>query len=428
MTPLRAAARVAAITTLVGAFLYAGVCAGLILISQANTMHAVDRQLNARLGFLRSDRARQVVPQRDLVFPYQLHRPIAPEYAWQVDAGGKVARSSQNAPSLPASWRHVSAPTTVTLDGVDYRLNGGGFRGGWLVVGSSLTFAGQERTALVTAEALAFLPVMAVIFGVALLIGRGGAEPIEKARRHLLDFTGDASHELRTPLQLVEAELSLALRRTRDADSYRHSLERISRETAHMRQLVDDLLWLARFDSRAGEELPAPVDLVEAAARSVERFDRIATRRSQDLSLSVPDTPPPAVVAPESWIYRVLAVLIDNACRYTPEGGSIVVAVGQVEDRPWLTVEDSGPGIPPAERQRIFDRFHRATSVPGGSGLGLAIADAIVEATTARWHVEESGLGGARFTISWPPVRARSRPAAVQVWTGPEQAGVRPHL
>lgn len=423
VTPLRAAIRVAAITTLVGVFLYAGVCAGLVLISQANTMHAVDRQLTTRLDFLRSVPLDRVVERRNGSFPSQRgHRPIAPEYAWRVDSAGRVTRSSSNAPSLPASWRHVSVPTTVRLDGVDYRLSGGRIGDGWLVVGSSLAFAEQERNALLAAEVLAFLPVMAVIFGVALLIGRGSAQPIEKARRHLVDFTGDASHELRTPLQLVEAELSLALRRPRDADSYRHSLERISRETAHMRRLVDDLLWLARFDSQAGEEPPAPVDLVEAAAGSVERFDRIAARRSQDLSLSVPGTALPAVVAPEAWIHRLLGVLIDNACRYTSEGGSIVVAVGQDDERPWLTVEDSGPGIPPEERQRIFDRFYRAASVPGGSGLGLAIADAIVGATGGRWRVDQSGLGGARFTVSWPLVRGRSLPAAVQLRTD-EQPG-----
>jgi signal transduction histidine kinase len=217
---------------------------------------------------------------------------------------------------------------------------------------------------------------------------------------------------------LVEAELSLALRRPGDADTYRHSLERIARETAHMRRLVDDLLWLARFDSRAGEELPGSVDLVEAAARSVERFDGIAARRSQDLSLSVPGTAPPTVMAPEAWISRLLAVIIDNACRYTPEGGSIVVAVGQVEERPWITIEDSGPGVPPDDRQRIFDRFHRATSVPGGSGLGLAIADAIVQATGGRWRVDEAFLGGARFMVSWPPPRGTLRPDAVQIWRG----------
>jgi signal transduction histidine kinase len=80
----------------------------------------------------------------------------------------------------------------------------------------------------------------------------------------------------------------------------------------------------------------------------------------------------------------------------------VIVGVTAEGTRVRLTVDDSGPGIPEAERGRIFDRFHRATDQPGGSGLGLAIADAIVRATGGRWHIGTSPSGGASISVSWP--------------------------
>jgi signal transduction histidine kinase len=95
-------------------------------------------------------------------------------------------------------------------------------------------------------------------------------------------------------------------------------------------------------------------------------------------------------------------VLLDNACRYSPVGGSVLVGVSTADRRVVLTVDDSGPGIPEDHRGRVFDRFHRDSAEPGGAGLGLAIADAIVRATSGRWHIGTSSQGGARMSVSWP--------------------------
>jgi signal transduction histidine kinase len=111
------------------------------------------------------------------------------------------------------------------------------------------------------------------------------------------------------------------------------------------------------------------------------------------------------VSAPADWIEHLLVVLLDNAQRYTPEGGKIEVKVEETEGRVRLIVDDSGPGIPIGERAHIFDRFHRATDQPGGTGLGLAIGDAVVRSTSGRWEVGGSPLGGARMGVSWPAAR-----------------------
>jgi signal transduction histidine kinase len=95
-------------------------------------------------------------------------------------------------------------------------------------------------------------------------------------------------------------------------------------------------------------------------------------------------------------------VLLDNACRYSGEAGEVRVTVTADGPHVRLSVEDSGPGIPPEQREHVFDRFHRASTTPGGAGLGLAIGDAVVRATGGRWTVGDSPAGGASMTVVWP--------------------------
>jgi signal transduction histidine kinase len=167
-----------------------------------------------------------------------------------------------------------------------------------------------------------------------------------------------------------------------------------------MRRMLEDLLWLARFDATRRSPNTEPVDLAVMAAQAVDRFGAIAETRRLTIRLQVP--PDGAVVAaPPEWLDRLLGVLLDNACKYAPDGGAVDVSVVVDGSRVALTVDDSGPGIPEPERTRIFDRFHRATDAQGGAGLGLAIADAIVRATGGRWKVASAPAGGARMGITW---------------------------
>src|SRR5581483_3075972 len=122
------------------------------------------------------------------------------------------------------------------------------------------------------------------------------------------------------------------------------------------------------------------------------------------------------IAAPPEWLDRLLGTLLDNACKYSPDGGSVRVSVAPEGARIRLTVDDSGPGIPEEERPRIFNRFHRANSAAsnaaGGSGVGLAIADSIVRATNGRWRVGTSPAGGASMSVSWARALAgRAEPA-----------------
>jgi two-component system OmpR family sensor kinase len=224
-----------------------------------------------------------------------------------------------------------------------------------------------------------------------------------------MEFTANASHELRTPLAVIQAQSSLALAQSRNADWYQRAFEQVNRESQRMRHLVDELLWLARFEAMPASTKPEPVDLAIVVQNGVDRFSAVAESRQQQLRLRVSGESA-VIAASAEWLDHLVGVLLDNASKYTPEGGSIDVTVSGDGHLVRMAVDDSGPGIPEAERGRIFDRFQRATSQPGGAGLGLAIADAVVRATNGRWQVGVSPAGGTSMAITWP--RVVSKPVA----------------
>jgi len=326
-----------------------------------------------------------------------------PVLLWQVNADGTAVGQGLNDLVLPAADRSVTSPTTVSIDGVSYRIVGRPIGSGRLVVGQSMDSATQTESTLIVAEVGIGCALLIFVFLGALVVGRRVALPIERARLRQLEFTADASHELRTPLSVIEATATLARARERDPAWDGAAFGRIDGELKRTRRLVDDMLWLARFDSPGEEPRAEPVDLGVLAAQTADRFRAVAETRHQTLEVRADPSGAGAIVtARPDWLDRMIGVLLDNACRYSSEGGSIVVGVAGEGRRVRLSVDDSGPGIPESERGRVFDRFRRATDQPGGSGLGLAIADAIVRATGGRWHIGTSPAGGASISVSWP--------------------------
>jgi len=194
-----------------------------------------------------------------------------------------------------------------------------------------------------------------------------------------------------------------------------------------MHRLVDDMLWLARFDATQAAPASEPVDLGALARQTVDRFTVVAETRRLRLAVDAPAASA-VVSAPPEWLDRLLGVLVDNACKYSPDGGVVAISIATHGGRASVTVDDSGPGIPEHDRERVFDRFHRGTDAAGGAGLGLAIGDAIVRATHGRWSVGRSPSGGTRMSVSWPLAfsgprtatgTAPSRPTGSTSWPTP---------
>jgi signal transduction histidine kinase len=331
-------------------------------------------------------------------------RPFGPPVLmWRIGVGGSIQSLNTSNVELPAAYWHVTGPETVKLSGVDVRIEGAARGDDYVVVGQSMDSVSQTMSTLIVAEFGIGCALLIFVFLGSVAIGRRVALPIERARQRQLEFTADASHELRTPLSVIEAQATLALARDRDPARDAAAFGSIDTELKRTRRLVDDMLWLARFDSTAGLPQAEPVDLRVLAAQTADRFAAVADTRGQRLEVQPGSAAADAIVtATPDWLDRLVGILLDNALKYSPPGGSVSVAVAGEGRRVRLTVDDSGPGIPEAERGRIFDRFHRATDQPGGAGLGLAIADAIVHATGGRWHIGTSPAGGASVGVSWP--------------------------
>ena len=400
--------RVAAVTTAIVAVLYLVAALAVVAISRNTLIANVDGRLNGHLSAIQSDP--EAIAEAfgggaaDLDNDGDARRFEAPLVVWVKGPGGASYQSDQTA-DLPVEVARTTGPATVTIGGTEMRLVGGPITtaGGsaWVAIAQSLGDVAGATNTLVLAELATAPLVLLVVFVGALLIGRRVAGPIEQARVAQLAFTADASHELRTPLTVIEAETSLALQSARSPTEYQDTLGRIQDETLHLRRLVDDLLWLARFD--AAPQMPAaePVDVGALATTTADRFRPICDQLGTKLSASVSGTVSPVIKAPAEWIARLLSVLLDNAVRHSPPGSTVSVTVLGDASRVQLVVQDSGPGIPAAERDHVFNRFHRASETHEGAGLGLAIADAIVTATNGHWEVGDAAEGGARMAVWW---------------------------
>jgi signal transduction histidine kinase len=392
----------------------AGISAGVVLVLYGIVMVAIDVSLfrsmitDADSSVITRITALERNP--DAIRAPGVNDGPVPIYWWLYGLDGSVAGAMRGAPAAPTKL-HPLGPNSVEIGGRQYRVNSvpalnlANQPVGWLVVGRSVEDVYGAITRLALIEIGLAIPLGLLVFLGAVWIARRAVAPVEEARRRQLAFTADASHELRTPLTVIEAEASLALLQDRGADSYRQSIERIAGEGARLRRIVEDLLWLARFESEPSSPDTATVDVGEVATDSVARFRHVADQRRVRLTGSVMTPQPPLIAAPPEWIDRLAGVLVDNACRYSPEDGAVEVSVATMDGRVRLAVDDSGPGIPAEERAHIFDRFHRANATPGGAGLGLAIGNAIVTATGGRWEVADSPTGGARMAVHWPLLR-----------------------
>ena len=327
---------------------------------------------------------------------------------WLIATDGSVT-SERGDLTLPPEWYDVTAPTTIHIDAVEIRIAGLPVTDGRIIVGESMDPVNDARTSVFLGLVVIGPVLLLAVFLGSLAVGRRVAMPIERARQRQLAFTADASHELRTPLSVIEANAGLALAAERDTAWYRHAFERVQAESQRMRRLIEELLWLARFDATQKPPEREPVDLGVLVDQAADRFGAPAEARSQALEVHH-DASGVTLSAPPEWLDQLIGVLLDNACRYTPEGGHILVGVSVADRRAVLSVDDTGPGIPVEDRERIFDRFHRASDEPGGAGLGLAIADAIVRATSGRWQIASSPQGGARVSVSWPLQGSSSGP------------------
>lgn len=219
-------------------------------------------------------------------------------------------------------------------------------------------------------------------------------ERLQKAVEGVRQFTADASHQLRTPLTVLRGELEVTLRRPRTEAELRATMESALKELERLSSLVFGLLTLARSD--AGERVPlVALELEPLVKKVVAGYASGAARRG--LTLEVRGTSVVALAEP-TWLHEAVTNLVDNAFKFTPDGGRLEVEVLNEGQKAVIRIADTGPGFGEGDTDRLFERFRRGPGANGqpGFGLGLPIARAVVRA-----------MGG--------EVRAQSIPTGAQI-------------
>ena len=229
-------------------------------------------------------------------------------------------------------------------------------------------------------------------------------EALEQNHQALQRFLGNASHQLRTPLTTIRANLDLAERPGLPADERQAILADARDEAERMGRLIGDLLSLARAESGARLEF-APVELDAVLVESVRRERQAAPH----VRMTVESVEPAVVEGDRDRLRELIGILLDNAARYTPDGGRVAAALEVRDGRAIVRVTDTGIGLDKSDRERLFDRLYRGSRAremrPSGTGLGLAIARWIVESHAGTIELVNRDGDGTVATVELP-VRA----------------------
>ena len=222
---------------------------------------------------------------------------------------------------------------------------------------------------------------------------------IEEALERQTRFTADASHELRTPLSVLMTQMESALRRPRESPEYREVLETCLKAVRRMTSLVESLLQLSRLDAPEAGRPRERLDLREVVEESARLVRPLAEERGISLSVRAASH---SMNGDTLQLGRAVTNLLVNAIQYNRPQGSVEVSVSGGH----LEVSDTGPGIPDADRDHVFERFYRADKARsrgvGGAGLGLAITKAIVESHGGTISFESRNGSGTTFRIKFP--------------------------
>jgi len=242
--------------------------------------------------------------------------------------------------------------------------------------------------------------------GAAFLLAKVTLRPLEQAIALQQQFTNDASHDLRTPLAVIRTETSAALGGDDPlSNEAAQRLEIIDEQAKRMERLIDQLLTLSHVDADSALNRE-PADLAAVVTGVVRDLKPLAEAKNIDVRVARSESA--VVLGDELKLSQMVGNLVDNAIKYSPDRSAVDVAVWQNRDAAFLTVTDQGMGIPAAETERIFLRFHRAdrTGVNGrsGHGLGLPLCRWIARAHGGEVSVESHEGAGSTFTVRLPAI------------------------
>jgi signal transduction histidine kinase len=223
---------------------------------------------------------------------------------------------------------------------------------------------------------------------------------LARARDTQRAFVSDAAHELRSPLTALKLQLRL-LQRAPDEAARAEAITALAAGVERAVRLVEQLLALARSEPGAPAASMEPLDLSEVVRQAVADTVPLAVQRGIELELSADEAM--TLEGDRAGLSALVRNLADNALRHAPTGTQVEIRLAREGGAPVLTVDDAGPGIPPAERERVFDRFYRrSVNDEEGTGLGLAIVRGVAQRHGARVELSDSPSGGLRATLRFP--------------------------
>ncbi|BAU15743.1 two-component sensor histidine kinase (plasmid) [Leptolyngbya sp. NIES-3755] len=290
---------------------------------------------------------------------------------------------------------------------------------GYLQVGRSLSSYDDHLESLKVFLLLGLPIAMLSIGGASWWLAGLAMQPVYDSYQRVQQFTADAAHELRTPLAAIQATVESTL----DVEDLtlpeaQTTLQTIERQNRRLSQLVQDLLMLSRMDLKVLPMKQQSCCLNDLVCDLVEELAALAISAQVSLELKVLANHPLYVTGDEEKLYRLIANLITNAIQYSLPKGTVVVRLLEKEHDALIQVQDTGIGIAPNERDRIFDRFYRVNAdrsrQTGGAGLGLAIAQAIVKAHHGSIQVQSQLSRGSTFTVRLPLQNMRHVPVQMK--------------
>lgn len=227
---------------------------------------------------------------------------------------------------------------------------------------------------------------------------------LEASFRRMTQFTADASHELRTPVAVIRTTAEVARSKPRSEEEYAKALDRILSESERTTRLIEDLMLLARADAGADGIVLEPLDLVDVVRESCVEAKVLA--EAANVRLLAGEFSECPIQGDDHALRRLLLILLDNAVKYTPAGGSVTVSVRVEGPVAVVEVRDTGIGIAPEDLPHIFERFYRAAKdrsrTTGGAGLGLSIAHWVAMRHGGEIRVESTLGAGSVFCVRIP--------------------------